>query len=253
MLVSVLQFQLFFLVLTRVLAILIQVPMFGSSLIPNQMKLAVGIALTFIVVPWSPVYEETAAMPFISFLFAILQELIVGLLAGFVGTLTFGAFQLAGKMMDLSSGFGAGQIFNPAMGDTGSAMDQMFSLTALLFFMITNGHHTFLLALQKTFVFLPINAVLPDLSAARLLQMTAGFILIGVQLSLPVVGALLLTDITLGMLAKVAPQVNVFFLGLPIKVWVGLMGLMLVLSNVVPIMGDMFKQLGNRMLIIMGV
>jgi flagellar biosynthetic protein FliR len=253
MLVSVLQFQLFFLVLTRVLAILIQVPMFGSSLIPNQMKLAVGIALTFIVVPWSPVYEETTAMPFISFLFAILQELIVGLLAGFVGTLTFGAFQLAGKMMDLSSGFGAGQIFNPAMGDTGSAMDQMFSLTALLFFMITNGHHTFLLALQKTFVYLPVNAALPDLSAARLLQMTAGFILIGVQLSLPVVGALLLTDITLGMLAKVAPQVNVFFLGLPIKVWVGVMGLMLVLSNVVPIMGDMFKQLGNRMLVILGV
>ncbi len=253
MLVSVLQFQLFFLVLTRVLAILIQIPMFGSSMIPNQVKLAVGVALSIIVVPWSPVSSEAAAMPLISFVFAILQELIVGLLAGFVGTLTFGAFQIAGKMMDLSSGFGAGQIFNPAIGDTGSAMDQLFTLTALLFFMITNSHHTFLLALQKTFAYLPVNAVLPDLSAARLLQMTAGFILIGVQLSLPVVGALLLTDITLGMLAKVAPQVNVFFLGLPIKVWVGVMGLMLVMSNIVPIMGEMFKQIGNRMIAILGV
>jgi flagellar biosynthetic protein FliR len=222
-------------------------------MVPNQLKLAVGIVLSLIVVPWDPVSAESAAMPFISFLFAILQELIIGLLAGFAGTLTFGAFQIAGKLMDMSSGFGAGQIFNPAMGDTGSAMDQLFTLTALLFFMITNGHHTFLLGLERTFAVLPLNTPLPDLSAARMLQMTAGFILLGVQLSLPVMGALLLTDLTLGMLAKVAPQVNVFFLGLPIKVWVGVMGLMLVLSNVVPIMGDMFKHLGNRMLEILGV
>ncbi len=192
-------------------------------------------------------------MPFISFGFAILQELIIGLLAGFAGTLTFGAFQVAGKLMDLSSGFGSGQIFNPAMGDSGSAMDQLFTLTALLFFMITNGHHTFLLGLQKTFSVLPLNSPLPELSATRLLDMTSGFIQVGVQLALPVMGALLLTDLTLGMLAKVAPQVNVFFLGLPIKVWVGVMGLALVMGSIVPLMGDLFDQIGNRMLQILGV
>jgi flagellar biosynthesis protein FliR len=253
MIISIGQFQLFFLALTRVLAILIQVPVFGGPMIPNQVKLALGVVLSLIVIPWQPLTPETAAMPFLSFIFAISRELIIGVLAGFAGTLTFGAFQVAGKLMDMSSGFGAGQIFNPAMGDTGSAMDQLFTLVALLFFLITNGHHTFLLGLQKTFVVLPLNMPLPDLAPARLLQMTAGFILIGVQLSLPVVGALLLTDLTLGMLAKVAPQVNVFFLGLPIKVWVGVMGLMLVFSSVVPIMGDMFHNLGNRMLEILGV
>jgi flagellar biosynthesis protein FliR len=253
MLVSILQFQLFFLALTRVLAILVQIPVFGGAMIPNVMKLALGVILSLIVLPWQPVSSQAAAMPIIVFIFAILQELIIGVLAGFAGTLTFGAFQVAGKLMDMSSGFGAGQIFNPAMGDSGSALDQLFTLVALLFFLITNGHHTFLLGLQKTFVVLPLNSPLPELSATRLIQMTSSFILIGVQLSLPVMGALLLTDLTLGMLAKVAPQVNVFFLGLPVKVWVGVMGLMLVLSAVVPLMGDMFHQLGNRMLQILGV
>ncbi len=127
----------------------------------------------------------------------------------------------------MSSGFGAGQVFNPAMSEAGGTLEQFFYLVVLLYFLLTNGHHVFLIGLQNTFKILPINQPLPEINPEALLQLSSGLITSGVQMALPVLGALFLTDLSLGLLAKVAPQINVFFLGLPIKVWVGIFGLSL--------------------------
>jgi flagellar biosynthesis protein FliR len=252
MIISIAQTQLFFLALTRVLAILVQVPVFGSEIIPNQVKVGLGFILAMIVVPWNPLPVDAVAVPWLAFAVLILQELIIGLLAGFAAALTFGAFQITGKLIDMSSGFGAGQVFNPAMSEAGGTMDQFFVLVVMLYFLLTNGHHIFLIGLQNTFKLLPLNQPLPAINPEALLQISSGLITSGVQMALPVVGALFLTDLTLGLLAKVAPQINVFFLGLPIKVWVGIFGLSLLFGMLVPSLDRAFKNIGPRMLQILG-
>lgn len=252
MTISIAQTQIFFLALTRVLAILVQVPVFGSEIVPNQVKIGLGFILAMIVVPWSPLPADAAAVPWLAFAGLILRELIIGFLAGFAAALTFGAFQITGKLIDMSSGFGAGQVFNPAMSEAGGTMDQFFILVVMLYFLMTNGHHIFLLGLQDTFKLLPLNQPLPELNPEALLKVSSGLITSGVQMALPVVGALFLTDLTLGLLAKVAPQINVFFLGLPIKVWVGIFGLSLLFGLLVPSLDRAFKNLGPRMLQILG-
>lgn len=252
MIVSIAQTQLFFLALTRVMAILVQVPLFGSEIVPNQVKIGLGVVLTMIVLPWNPIPADAAAVPWLAFTGLILRELIIGFLAGFAAALTFGAFQMTGKLIDMSSGFGAGQVFNPAMSEAGGTLDQFFILVVMLYFMLTNGHHVFLLGMQDTFQLLPLNQPLPEINPEALLRMASGLITAGVQMALPVVGALFLTDLTLGLLAKVAPQINVFFLGLPIKVWVGIFCLSLLFGLLIPPMDRAFKNLGPRMLQILG-
>jgi flagellar biosynthetic protein FliR len=253
MIVSIAQTQFFLLALTRILAILVQVPVFGSEVIPNQVKIGLGIFITLVIIPFNPIPADVAATPWLGFAGLVFRELLIGLLAGFAASLTFGAFQMAGKLIDMSSGFGAGQVFNPAMGDTGGILDQFFVLIVMIYFLITNGHHIFLMGLRDTFIILPINQPLPELNPETFLRLTSGLIVTGVQVALPIIGALFLTDLTLGLLSKVAPQINVFFLGLPIKVWVGIFSLSLLFGLVTPYLDGMFKNLGARMLQIIGV
>ncbi|HEX7556173.1 MAG TPA: flagellar biosynthetic protein FliR [Leptolinea sp.] len=252
MIISIAQTQLFLLALTRVLAILVQIPVFGSEVIPNQVKIGLGVILTMIVIPWSPLPVDAIATPWLAFAGLVFRELVIGFLAGFAAALTFGAFQTAGKLIDMSSGFGAGQVFNPAMSEAGGTLDQFFILVVMLYFLLTNGHHVFLLGLNDTFKLLPLNQPLPELNPEALLRISSGLITSGVQMAIPVVGALFLTDLTLGLLSKVAPQINVFFLGLPIKVWVGIFALSLLFGVLVPSLDRAFKNIGPRMLQILG-
>ncbi|NOH12108.1 MAG: flagellar biosynthetic protein FliR [Chloroflexi bacterium] len=252
MLVSIAQAQLFFLALTRTLAILIQVPVLGGRLVPNIVKVGLGISLAAIMLTWQPLPPGVEGMPFMAFTWAIGRELLIGTLAGFAAVLTFGAISVAGHVMELGSGFSAGQILNPASGESGSALSNFVVITATLLFLAINGHHLFLFGLQRTFTILPLNQPLPELSLETLLNMTAHLITAGVQIALPVAGAVLLTDLTLGLIAKAAPRVQIFFLGFPLKVGIGLLVLSLALVIIFPQFTVIFEKLGERTLALIG-
>jgi flagellar biosynthesis protein FliR len=251
-LISIAQAQLFFLALTRIMAIIIQVPILGGRSVPNNIKLGLGLMLTIVMIPWQPLPSTAEAIPLIEFSTKIFTELLIGTLAGFAAVLTFSAIEIAGNIMGVASGFSAGQILNPAMEGSGSSMDQIFIVTAMLIFVVTNAHHSFLLGLQRTFVVLPINSPLPDFSLDRLLDLTKSLIAVGIQLAFPVMGTLLLTDLTMGMIAKVAPQVHVFFLGVPLKIGIGLLVLGLALSILLPTISQIFQTLGKQALRLLG-
>ena len=186
--VSIAQAQLFFLALTRILAMIIHVPILGGRSIPQLVKVGLGVLLAVVSVPWQPLPASTDMIPMGGFLLGIGRELMIGTLAGFSAVLTFGVVQIAGHAMGLGSGFSAGQILNPTLDDQGSAFDQLFTITAMLIFVVINGHHDFLLAIQSTFRLLPPNSALPAWTPNQLISMTAGLITAGVQMALPVLG-----------------------------------------------------------------
>jgi flagellar biosynthesis protein FliR len=250
--VSIAQAQLYFLALTRILAIMVHVPVLGGQNIPNQVRIGLGMLLAAVIIPWQPLPANAAQMGDFTFGFGIGRELLIGTLAGFAAAATFAAVQIAGEVMGLEIGFGAARVLNPAMGDSGSALDQFFVMIALLLFLALNGHHLFLIGLQKTFQALPVGGPMPDFSAEPLMRMFAALITAGVQMALPVLGAVLLADITLGLLARIAPQVQVFFLGLPVKVGIGLFAMMLSMAIAIPRLGDLYQQISPRMLQLLG-
>lgn len=226
----------------------IPVPVLGGQTIPAQVRIGLGIILSAILIPWQPLGPEVKELGLLAFAAGILQELIIGALAGFAATLTFGAIQIAGEMMGVVSGFGAGNILNPTMGSTGSALDQLFVMVGMLIFLVLNGHHTFLMAVQRTFTVIPVNEALPFSDPETLLTMTANLITSGIQIALPVIGALLLADISMGLLARVAPQIQIFFLGLPAKVGLGLIAVGMTFGIALPVMRDLFQKMGPRLL-----
>src|SRR5512146_624319 len=101
--VSIAQAQLFFLAVTRILAIIVHVPVLGGRSVPDRVKLMLGLLLAMIMIPWQPLPPEAASMSTLAFGFAIGRELLVGTLAGYACLMVFGALQIAGQMMSLGS------------------------------------------------------------------------------------------------------------------------------------------------------
>jgi flagellar biosynthetic protein FliR len=248
MLISIAQAQLFFLVFTRIMAMILPVPVLGGQSIPPQVRIGLGIILSAILIPWQPLPTEAVSLGLFGFGAAIFRELIIGTLAGMAAVLTFGAIQMAGELMGIGSGFGSGRVFNPTLGETGSSVDQFFIMVGMLLFIVLDGHHSVLLAVQKSFQVLPVTQPIPITDPETLIRIAAQMISSGVQMALPVIGALLLTDLTLGLLARIAPQVQVYFLGLPLKIGLGLLAVGFSFSIALPLMQDLFRNVGPRML-----
>ncbi len=249
MTISVAQAQLFFLAFTRIMAIIIHVPVFGGQNIPAQVRIGLGLVLAFVLIPWQPLPAQAIAIGTAGYLLAIGREIIIGTLIGFAADLAFGAIQMAGAAMGMGSGFESSRIFNPALGEAGSAFDQIFVMTATMIFLVLNGHHLFLIALQRTFEAVPINGELPFDGMEALIKTTSIFIAAGIHMAMPVIAALVLTDLTLGLLARVAPQVQVYFLGLPVKVVVAMIAMGMTFAVIFPYLSLIFKNMAESMLL----
>jgi len=248
MTISVAQAQLFFLAFARIMAIIIHIPVLGGQNIPGQVRIGLGFVLAIVLIPWKPLPGDAEVIGAIGYALALGKEILIGTLVGYAADLAFGAIQIAGAAMSLGSGFESSRIFNPSMGDSGSAFDQIFVMTAATVFLMIDGHHLVIIAIQRTFQLLPVNGDLPFSGLESVVSATSTFISAGVHLALPVMTALLLTDFTLGLLARVAPQVQVYFLGLPVKVVVSLLALSLMFVGLLPYLSTLFNNMAENML-----
>lgn len=252
MLFDLAQIQLFVLAFTRILAALVQVPMLAGRAVPNRIRVPLGLLLTLLLVPWTPLPAGSVELGLTAFGAALLRELMLGFVIGFAAQLTFGALQTAGEFMGLAGGFGNGRVLNPALETNSTALDQLFLMMAMLLFMVFNGHHLVLLSLAQTFHLAPVAAPLPALTADRVLVLTQTLITAGVVLALPVMGASFLADAALGLVARVAPQIQIFFLEGPLKIAVVLLTLSTGLAVIAPGVIALVRDVGPRMLWLVG-
>ena len=230
------------------MAIIIHIPNLGSSTIPNQVRIGLGLILATILIPLNPIPATQEALGIFPFAMAILKEIVIGTFVGFAAVLTFAAISVAGETMGIGSGFGSNQIFNPTIEQAATPLGQFFVIIAMLYFMTLNGHHVAIVALQKSLSILPVNSLLPSFSVEILLRTTAQMILVGIQMAFPIFAALLMADITLALLSRVAPQVQFYFLGLPMKIGLSLIALGISIGIFFPFLRDLFNNLGEKML-----
>jgi len=249
--ISVAQAQVFFLALTRILAVLVHVPVLAGRLVPNLVRIGFGLILTFVLLPWDVLPEDAAALPLLGFSLAIAKEILTGTLAGFGAALTFGALQIAGEVMSTSSAFGSAQMLNPAFQDQGTAYSSVLTVLAMMIFLLINGHHQVLLAAERTFEIFPINGSITGFSMGKLILTSAQLISTGIHMAMPILGAVLLVEIAFGLLARVAPQVQVFFLAIPLKAGLALVGLAIALNVLYPFILNLFERMGERMMNLM--
>jgi flagellar biosynthetic protein FliR len=211
-------------------------------------RIALAFVLAMVLVPWQPLAVDAPSIGLVEYSISIGKEIFIGTLIGFSADLVFGAIQMAGAAMGIGSGFESSRIFNPAMGEAGSAFDQIFIMMAALMFLVIDGHHLVLIAIQKTFDIIPVNGSLPFHGMETIVTATSTFIAAGIHLALPVMSAVLLTDLILGLLARIAPQVQVYFLGLPAKVVVALLAMSTTFAVVLPSLSSLFQTMAENML-----
>lgn len=207
--------------LTRVLGCLAMSPIFGHAAIPKRVKLAIGFVITAAILPaiQTPVIEVFSWQG----LFSLLAEFLKGVSMGFVVRLVFSAVEMAGFMIGMSMGLGFASFYDPQAHGQSLAISQMLGMLALLVFLSLDGHLIVVATMQNSFETMPISAGHWQLNAKELALLGKHVFSQGLLLALPVIASLLVTNMALGILTKAAPQFNIFGIGFPITIGVGLM------------------------------
>src|SRR5471030_2559072 len=228
--------------LTRILGLLAASPLFGNSAVPVTVKVSLGVLLAMIVAPAVPALPAADPLSMAGLLI-LAQELLVGLAMGFTIRVVFAAVEMAGEISSLTMGLGFATFFDPNTQGRSSAISQFLSLVATMGFLAVNAHLVLLSVLVESFSSLPVSAAPVYGGGFKQLADWGGKIFsTGVQLSLPIVAALLITNVALGILTRAAPQLNLFGIGFPITLGVGF----LVLAMALPTLSTPLQNLFLR-------
>jgi flagellar biosynthetic protein FliR len=228
--------------LTRILGLVASAPLFGNAGVPMSIKVALGVLLASVIAPTVP---EIPAIDPGSWagLLILVKELLIGVAMGFAMRIVFAAVEYAGEIASMSMGLGFAVFFDPNSHGRSSAVGQFLALVATMAFLAVNAHLVLLAALAESFHALPISATpFSGNAPLELARWGAKIFSTGLQLSLPIIAALLVTNVALGILTRAAPQLNIFGIGFPVTLGVGF----LTLSLAMPYLGMPIVNLFNE-------
>lgn len=221
----------FMLVAFRMAGIFMLAPMFGSNLIPVQVKALLSVVLAFCVYPILPP-QPAVHLTMMTLPVTIGSEMLIGLVIGFGASLPLIAMQLGGLMMGQQLGLGFAQVVNPEYGENTDVVGQMLFLAALTIFILMNGHHALLTTLVHSFSSVPLGGYMPG---ADVLQVMTGLLAamfeLGVRVAAPLLCLVFLETVAMGFIARTVPQLNILSLGFPLRI---IIGFMLVIALIVP-------------------
>ena len=230
----------FVLVATRVLAVLATSPVLGVKNVPAQAKLGLGLFTALVMVPVVAKDGLPAGVD-ISWT-ALAGEALVGALSGFAATVAYTAIAFGASLLDLQAGFSLGAMYDATFGNSGAVLERFYSAIGALLFFQTDAHHLVIQALAQLFTVVPIGTFsLTRINPELLAQIAASSFVIAIELVFPVLVALLLADMALGVLAKVAPQFGIFQIGLQLKVGLALVALIITMPLLLPRMHALFN------------
>ena len=220
----------FMLVIARLSGLFLIAPVFSSQMIPGRIKVmalfVLGATLTPVVTATTPEIP-TGVLPL---LLAVGTESVIGLALGFSVAIVFTAVQVGASLIDTSIGFSMANIIDPLNNAQATVLGSFYSLVATLAFLSVNGHHWMLAGFKRSFDMVDVGQV-PDFDAMlnNLFATFSGLFAMAFQIAAPVLITLLLVDVVLGIVSRVVPQMNVFFVGIPLKIGVGLVAVIICL------------------------
>jgi flagellar biosynthetic protein FliR len=206
--------------LSRILGLMVTAPLFNNRTIPARSKIGIGVLLALIVAPAVPAVPAVDPMS-LAGLLILAQQMVIGLAMGMAMRIVFAAIEMAGELIGMTMGLGFATFYDPQSAGHSSAISQFLALLMLMFYLAANFHLMLISALVDSFGTMPIGAGNLGPGMELLVSWGTRIFSAGVQLSLPVVAALLINNIALGVLTRAAPQLNIFGIGFPVAIGVG--------------------------------
>ena len=232
----------FFFPLARILARLAAAPPFNNAGLTTRVRLVLGLTIAVAIAPAlppMPAIEPASGLG----LLILAQQMIIGLAMGFALRLVFSAVDLAGMMISTQMGLGFATAYDPQSASQTPVVSEFIGLLALLMFLSIDGHLMVISTLVQSFTFLPVG-LLAISEASWLNIANAGGIIFsaGVMLALPAVTALLITNVALGVLGRVAPQLNLIVIGFPVTILLGFIALYVGMSYLAAPLQQLFEH-----------
>lgn len=228
----------------RVLAVFTATPVFSSRAFPLRAKIGLAFLIAYAAqasMPNQPVIGIDGPQA----LGAVIQQVGIGLALGFTVRLVFGAFELAGQVVGFQMGLGFAAFFDLSTSAQSSAMGRFYANMAALLFIALNGHLMVLMAVVHSFVAFPVDQnFLLALSAMKLYDLGADLISSAFWIALPVVAMLMFANLALGIVSRVAPQMNIYAIGFPVTLVVGMVGV----AATLPMLEQPYTAMLERML-----
>ncbi|MEI7027318.1 flagellar biosynthetic protein FliR [Paenibacillus sp. y28] len=235
----------FMLVFCRITAFFVVSPIFSYAHAPAQFRIGLAVFVSFIAFSTLPV---TNPVPIDGIFFlSVLREVIVGLALGFVVYMFFQAVQVAGVFVDTQIGFGMANVIDPMTGTQSPLLGNLKMIVSTLLFLAMNGHHYLLRALIDSYQWVPVtneafSQIYNGSVSTFISRSFASMFSLAFQIAAPMVVTLFLVDIGLGLLARTAPQFNVFVIGIPLKILVGLIVLAFLMPEYLSLFQTVFTS-----------
>ena len=215
------QFHIFLLILLRISTLLIVAPIFGHRLFLARAKVGLAVMVSMVVFPLVDGFDVPEG--FFPYAVMMVGEVILGLVLGYVVLLLFIGIQFAGQLAGLQMGFGIVNVIDPQSHDQISIIGQFLNILAILMVLTLDGHHIILNGLLGSFEAVPLGGVVLQASIAhKLIALSSEVFVIAIKISAPILVALFLISTAMGVLARTVPQMNVFIVGFPVQLAVGL-------------------------------
>ncbi|KIA79472.1 flagellar biosynthetic protein FliR [Chromobacterium amazonense] len=224
----------------RIVGLFLTEPIFAYRGVPRTFKAGFALMLTVLLAPLLP---PLPAVPLVSAegIAILLQQLLIGLAMGFVMRLVITSVEIAGFIIGAQTGLGFAMFFDPVHAAQVPVVSQMLSLFTFFLFLSFDGHHVVLHTLVESFRVLPIGMGMPAQGIKALALWGAHMLEWGIRLTMPVIGALLITNLAIGVMTRAAPQFNIFTFGFPLTIMIGFGTLYLTLPMMVPVIEQMYR------------
>lgn len=244
------------LVFFRVSGIFLPFPIFGTGNIPNQVKISFILLISLIMLPVTiDGFDPDKVDTFASLAYYCTSEFVIGVSYGLISVVVINAVYVAGGIIDMVMGLSIISVISPQDEQEVPVSANILYLMAMMVFLGTDMHHVLIRAIRSTFVILPVGSGLFDFSNPALFN---DFIVksfsIGFQMSAPFILTILVVDIVLGLLSRAMPSMNIFVLGMPAKIFVGLLlyitlvpYYVTIIKNIFIMMFDMMHQFITRL------
>ncbi|WP_100403050.1 flagellar biosynthetic protein FliR [Bacillus sp. FJAT-42315] len=238
----------FLLIVVRVSAFFVTMPLFSYRTIPAMHRIGFSVVLS-----WMMYY--TLDVPSLEingeYFILIIKEALVGLLIGLVAYMILSAIQIAGGFIDFQMGFAIANVIDPQTGVQSPLVGQYLYMFSLLLLLAINGHHLILDGIFYSYQFIPIDQTGLSFGNGQLAEYVSrafnSMFMIAFQMAMPVVACLFLVDVALGIVARTVPQLNIFVVGFPIKIAVAFIVLMIVFGVIFTVVQELFEMMLHTM------
>jgi flagellar biosynthetic protein FliR len=227
-------FQIFLLIFVRMVGVFVVAPFFSSGAVPFRIRMVLAVYITACIFPVVAASFDPLPENMFEYAFLIGSEAVIGILIGFLLSIIFAAFQLAARFFSFQMALGIAEVIDPLSEVGITLVGQLWTLMGIMIFIAINGPHMLVMATYDSYQTIKVLSIAAHGEAVMkaVIDAFGAMFLIALKLSFPILITLFLLAIVLGLLAKAAPQMNIFMVGFPIQIGVGLLVMVAVLGAI---------------------